>query len=530
MGHNTAFTTIRLKTVFPPKTSAMTTVQQVEQPATEPAKASLPAAPQPPANKPAWAAMAGNCAGIRWSPHSLVYASIIGDWLMAVAASFLAFWLRFETGFREMGLFEARTIDQYGGYVAFGTLSLMFVLGKQGIYNPAVLLRSRWIADRILAGVVIWTLGFLAVTVVFKIQPPISRMYMGLNGVCVFVLLIVWRRVFNAYLRSGSRIAVLRQRTIFVGWNDEAARFSRSLKKDDAAVFDVLGWVSTGAEGEAAVANGCLPCLGSAADLERIIACHGADMVVLADLNGPRDQIVELANLCERELVSFKVIPSCFRIFVSGLHLETVAGTPILGVGRLPLDSSFNVLAKRAMDIIGGAIGLLFSAPVIAIFAAIVYLESRGSVFYRQRRTGMDGQPFDIIKIRSMRLDAEQAGGAKWCTKDDPRRLRIGAFMRKWNIDELPQFWNVIKGDMSLVGPRPERPELIAGFKHEIPHYQARHNAKPGMTGWAQVKGWRGDTDLGERIKCDLWYLENWNIFLDFQIMLLTFLRRDNAY
>jgi exopolysaccharide biosynthesis polyprenyl glycosylphosphotransferase len=229
-------------------------------------------------------------------------------------------------------------------------------------------------------------------------------------------------------------------------------------------------------------------------------------------------------------MIQFKVIPSVFRIFSSGLALETIAGTPILGVTRLPLDHTVNVMAKRALDIVGAIVGLVLSAPIIALFGALVWIESRGSIFYRQRRWGYNGVPFEIIKIRSMKLDAEKATGAKWCVKDDPRRLRVGAFMRKTNIDELPQFWNVLKGEMSLVGPRPERPELIAGFKHEIPHYNARHTAKPGMTGWAQINGLRGDTDLGERIQCDLWYLENWSLWLDIQIMLMTFFKRDNAY
>ena len=127
-------------------------------------------------------------------------------------------------------------------------------------------------------------------------------------------------------------------------------------------------------------------------------------------------------------------------------------------------------------------------------------------------------------------MDAEASSGARWAQQNDPRRLRIGTFMRRWNIDEVPQFWNVLVGDMSLVGPRPERPELIEKFKYEIPHYNARHAAKPGITGWAQVNGLRGDTDLSERVRCDLWYLENWSVWLDFQIMAMTFLSRKNAY
>jgi exopolysaccharide biosynthesis polyprenyl glycosylphosphotransferase len=209
--------------------------------------------------------------------------------------------------------------------------------------------------------------------------------------------------------------------------------------------------------------------------------------------------------------------------------LETISGTPVLGNDGLPLNRLHNRVLKRLLDICGALAGLLIAAPVIAIFGALVYHESPGRVFYRQRRLGRKGRPFDMIKIRSMRLDAEKDGKVGWSTKEDSRRLRIGTFMRKWNIDEVPQFWNVLKGDMSLVGPRPERPELIRDFKHDIPHYNARHTIKPGITGWAQVNGLRGDTDLAERIRHDLFYVENWNVFLDLQTMFLTFFKRDNA-
>ena len=228
-------------------------------------------------------------------------------------------------------------------------------------------------------------------------------------------------------------------------------------------------------------------------------------------------------------MVQFKVVPSYFQILVSGLHLETVNGVPILGVSQLPLDKLPNVILKRTIDIVGALAGMIVCAPVVAIFSMIVYMESPGPILYRQRRLGQGGMVFDILKIRSMRLDAERDGQPGWSKANDPRRLQIGSVMRKWNIDEIPQFWNVLKGEMSLVGPRPERPELIENFKEEIPHYNARHNVKPGISGWAQVNGLRGDTDLTERIKCDLWYLENWNALLDFQIMFMTFLKNENA-
>jgi exopolysaccharide biosynthesis polyprenyl glycosylphosphotransferase len=203
---------------------------------------------------------------------------------------------------------------------------------------------------------------------------------------------------------------------------------------------------------------------------------------------------------------------------------------PLLGVNRLPLDHPTNQALKRIIDILGSVVGLVLFAPVIVVLACLVYRESPGPVFYRQRRLGRDGHPFEILKIRSMRLDAETESGAAWTTQDDRRRLRIGAFLRSSNLDELPQLWNVLKGEMSLVGPRPERPEFIADFKEEIPHYNARHSVKPGMTGWAQIHGFRGDTDLNERIRCDLYYLENWTLLLDVYIMVVTPFRIKNAY
>lgn len=464
------------------------------------------------------------------SPHFWVLISILGDLVMAILAAYSAYWLRFHTVLREFGNFDAMTFRQYSGHTALGSLSLILVLGWQGIYHQNVLLRTRWVSSKIAKGVLVWTAGFLALTLALKLQPSISRVYVMLNGATALLLVLGWRSIFMACLRSPGRIEALQQRTLFVGWNAEAVSLWKTMKRDQTGAFDIMGWVRTGSAEDGNPEDEVVPCLGDLHEVEHLVITHAVDMIVVADLHGPREQMIGLANLCEREMIQFKVIPSYFRVFISGLTLETIAGTPVLGVTRLPLDDTLNVMMKRVVDIVGATIGLLLSSPIIAFFSAAVWLESRGAVFYHQRRWGFNGVPFDIIKIRSMKMDAESAKGAQWAVKDDPRRLKVGAFMRKWNVDELPQFWNVLKGEMSLVGPRPERPELIAGFKHQIPHYNARHHSKPGMTGWAQVNGLRGDTDLGERIQCDLWYLENWSLWLDLQIMLLTFFKRDNAY
>ena len=176
---------------------------------------------------------------------------------------------------------------------------------------------------------------------------------------------------------------------------------------------------------------------------------------------------------------------------------------------------------------LGSRAGLAIAAPMMIVFGYLIRRESPGPVIFRQRRQGLDGRTFEMYKLRSMKLGAELE--SKATVKNDPRRLKIGKFMRSWNIDELPQFWNVLKGDMSLVGPRPEVAELIGELKEIIPHYNARHNVKPGMTGWAQVKGLRGDTDLKERIRSDLWYIENWNLLFDLRILVMTFLTTRGA-
>lgn len=460
--------------------------------------------------------------------HTWVAFAVMGDFLMALLGSLLAFWVRFNT-LQHVGHFTELELRQYFGHLMLGSFSLIAMLTWMGLYRRNMLLQQRKTTRLMIKGCLGWSAGFLLLVLTFQISPPISRIYMALNGVITLGLLLGWRMYFEARLREPARLAVLQQRAILVGSSEDSVNLQQQFARYPDSAIQVMGWVAADPAEQSEFANASVPCLGSVDRLDDILSEYAADMVVLSDIGGPRDLTHRVASICEREMVQFKIIPSCFRIFISGLQLETVAGTPILGVSRLPLDSTLNVVLKRCVDIVGALVGLVLSAPLIALFGAIVWLESRGPIFYRQRRTGVNGKSFNIFKIRSMKLNAE-TNGAQWCTENDPRRLRVGAFMRKWNIDEVPQFWNVLTGEMSLVGPRPERPELIANFKHKIPHYNARHHAKPGITGWAQVNGLRGDTDLTERIKADIWYLENWSMLRDFQIMFLTFFKRDNAY
>jgi exopolysaccharide biosynthesis polyprenyl glycosylphosphotransferase len=323
---------------------------------------------------------------------------------------------------------------------------------------------------------------------------------------------------------------MLKDRVMVVGWSKESDSLARQIARDPGHhPYEILGCTPSAHGKFGSQPPKEVSVLGEYARMRNLLREHRPDILILADLDPVMGELVSLAQLCMKENVQFKVIPSFFQVFVSGLNLESISGVPVIGISKLPLDLMHNRLLKQVVDIVGGIVGLILSAPLILVFGVLIYRESPGPIFYSQTRSGRGGREFKIYKLRSMRLNAE-ANGPQWTEENDPRRLKIGEFMRKLNIDEVPQFWNVLKGEMSLVGPRPERPELIENFKEEITHYNARHHAKPGITGYAQVNGMRGNTDLAERVRYDLFYLENWRLWLDIQIMLKTFFVRTNAY
>jgi exopolysaccharide biosynthesis polyprenyl glycosylphosphotransferase len=467
----------------------------------------------------------------RQFPHRIAFLCFAGDAVVALGCLLVAFWLRFDTALRNFGVEEpAITLSSYSNYILFGSASLLLVLAQKQMYDGFWLLHRRSSLKDVFVACLVWGAGFLGFSLFFKFQPPLSRVYVALATGTTMTGLYTWRRLFYSYLRQESVAGKLRQRILVVGWTTYAQRLKELIENDRSHPYEVVCCVPTPEGTFQQEPPQGVRRFESYKVIRRLLDTLAVDIVLVADINMPVKHWEALASLCEKELVQFKVVPSYFSILVSGLYLETLSGIPILGISRLPLDCMFNSLVKRLIDIVGAVVGLVLSAPLVAIFGSLVYLESPGPILYRQRRLGRNGKTFDMLKIRSMRLDAEKGGQVGWSKKDDPRRLRVGAFMRRWNIDELPQFWNVLKGEMSLVGPRPERPELIRNFKHEIPHYNVRHTVKPGMTGWAQVNGLRGDTDLAERISHDLYYVEHWSLFFDLQTMLLTFFNNKNAH
>jgi Undecaprenyl-phosphate glucose phosphotransferase len=233
---------------------------------------------------------------------------------------------------------------------------------------------------------------------------------------------------------------------------------------------------------------------------------------------------IELLDITSRECIDVKVVPDILQVIALRARLEDLDGVPVININE-PSLQGVNTLVKRAIDIAISSAALIVLALPIAVLAALVRLTSKGPAFFRQERMGLDGKSFTIVKFRSMHDDAERETGPVWTQQGDPRVTGLGRFLRRSNLDELPQLWNVLRGDMSIVGPRPERPHFVEQFKHRIPQYMLRHKVKSGLTGWAQVNGWRGNTALDKRIEYDLYYIENWSVRLDLKIIWLTIVK-----
>jgi Undecaprenyl-phosphate glucose phosphotransferase len=287
--------------------------------------------------------------------------------------------------------------------------------------------------------------------------------------------------------------------------------------------FKLIGFLDDRASGDHIGYRG-LPLLGTLGDADEIIRRERIDHLYVAL---PLEEHVKMLGLVEatnREGVDVHVVPDLLQFIALRARLENLDGVPIISLNDVPL-RGFNSLLKRVIDVGISGLALFAMAAPLGLIALLIKRTSRGPVFYKQERMGLDGKAFQVYKFRSMYLGAEDETGPVWARDNDPRCTPVGRWLRRFDLDELPQLWNVLRGDMSIVGPRPERPYFVAQFKHRIPQYMLRHKVKAGITGWAQVNGWRGNTSLEKRIEYDLYYIENWSVGLDIKIMWLTLLR-----
>lgn len=447
-------------------------------------------------------------------------------WLAQLAAV----WLRFDSGW--LALRHGRDPDLYAKYALAAAVVLPVYLLTFQILKLYSRPQQGTLANkipRLVRACLVGGLGVLVVNSLLKHDADYSNGAILTSFVTVIPAVLLQRAaMFRLEIRLARR-ATPCHRTLIVGAGEAAARLIAALERDPRLRTRVAGVLTFAGEPVNAAIAPDLPC-GTFGDLERIVAERAIDQLILTGHRLAHDEIVDLIVFCERHLIHFNMVPDLFRLLTSRMEFHTISDIPLLGVSRWPLDQFWNRCVKRATDILGALAGLLVAALPLLAAAILIRLESPGPVFYVQERCGRRGRAFRLFKLRTMRADAEpESATPGWTVADDPRRTRAGVWLRRYNIDELPQFWNVLKGDMSLIGPRPERPFFVERFTTGIEHYMWRHVSKPGLTGWAQVNGLRGDTSIAERVKYDLFYLENWSLAFDLKILLRTIVAYRNA-
>jgi Undecaprenyl-phosphate glucose phosphotransferase len=353
----------------------------------------------------------------------------------------------------------------------------------------------------------------------FEVSQAAWAIFLVLNVLLTFATRVAVRNTFERRWKAGIGL----KRILIAGSGELGRLVADKILEHRELGYQIVGFVDDRAAGDHLGYRG-LPLLGPIDDASEIAAREGVHHLYVALPPEQHVRMLQLIDSTSRECVDVKVVPDLLQVIALRARLEDLDGVPVININDVPLQG-FNSLVKRGIDMIISSAALVVMLVPFAVIAALVKLTSRGPVFYRQERMGLDGHRFLIYKFRSMNHDAESKTGPVIARPDDPRRTAIGRLLRRSNIDELPQLWNVVRGEMSIVGPRPERPNFVAEFKDRIPQYMLRHKVKAGMTGWAQVHGWRGNTSIEKRIEYDLYYIENWSVRLDFKIMWLTLLR-----
>ncbi len=475
---------------------------------------------------------------IKRSSQILVVWFLFWDLLLTALSWLAAYYVRFETGWIPL---NHEPIDFE---LCLARLPLILVLAAAayrfgGLYEVHRLRRFREELVGVFKGASLLLLLVLA-TVFYRQEYYESRLTMLIFYGFSLGLVLAARRVSWQTIRRLRRLGYNRTPALIVGTGRVARKTARALRHASWTGMYALGFVEDQFVAQADAQPVAQPnrwasdlnVLGTVDDLPRLIDEHRIGHVFIALPLNRYHEARRVFDKLSQTLVEVRLVADVPSMAGLSLTTTTLDGLPVIGLRESP-HFGLNVVVKRAMDIFLSFLGLVILSPVLLLIAALIKVTSPGPVFYRQERCGLNGKTFQMLKFRSMRLDAEVHSGPVWAQKEDPRRTRLGSFLRKTSLDELPQLINVLKGDMSLVGPRPERPVFIQQFRRTVPNYMVRHCVKAGITGWAQVNGWRGNTSLRKRIEHDLYYITHWNPWLDIRILWLTVFRglvNRNAY
>ena len=351
--------------------------------------------------------------------------------------------------------------------------------------------------------------------------------FFGLNIVYEFIARVLLRMLLRNIRKRGFN----QKHILLVGYSRAAEGYIDRIKQYPQWGYNILGILDDNVDLDMKYRSERV--IGRIKDIEAFIAENDLDEIVITLGIAEYEKLENIVMICEKSGVHTKFIPDYNHFIPTRPYIEDVVGLPVINIRHVPLSNLGNRFLKRSMDIFMGVLALILFSPIMLVAIIGIKLTSKGPIIYKQNRIGLHNKEFEMYKFRSMMVQTDGGDAKKWTTSDDPRVTKFGKFMRKTSIDELPQILNVLKGDMSLVGPRPERPFYVDKFKEEIPRYMVKHQIRPGMTGWAQVNGYRGDTSIEKRIECDLYYIENWSLFFDIKIMFRTIFEgfiNKNAY
>ena len=370
----------------------------------------------------------------------------------------------------------------------------------------------------------------LLVAILFIInQPNFSRIMLLLLSLFGIIFAIFERALVVLVLRMMRTNNLNLKHMLIIGDNELAFNFAHKINSKTYLGYNIAGFL--GRKENVGKSFEGTKFIGSFKDLPRVLKSHKFDRVVIAIPLRYYYHLNEIVDACEEEGIKAEIIPDYYKYLPAKPSVDMLDDLPIINIRYVPLDDAFNKFKKIVSDYVIAIIAIVITSPIMIVTAIAIKLESPGPIIFKQERIGYNGKPFMMYKFRSMKVQSAEEEKSQWTTKDDPRKTKVGTFIRKWSIDELPQFFNVLKRDMSVVGPRPERPYFVEEFKKTIPKYMVKHQVRPGLTGLAQVNGYRGNTSIKKRIEYDIQYVENWRLTLDVKICFWTIFRKNkNAY
>lgn len=451
------------------------------------------------------------------------------DIFVLAVAYVVAWYLRFKGPFAysaEKGL----SFEQYMLALVFIVPGYLLLYQAFTLYEPLHMQGRRLMLANIIKANALGMLAFVFLLYMLK-EEHFSRVTIYIF--CAVNIILEWsaRMLVFIVLWNMRRQGLNQKQMILVGYSRAAEEYIDRIEANPQWGYVVRGILDDNVP--AGTIYKGIKVIGRIANLTVILPANRLDEIAITLGLSEYYRLEEIVAMCEKSGVHTKFIPDYNKIIPTKPYTEDILGLPVINIRYVPLNNTFNAMVKRLLDFFGSIAAIIVSSPVMLLMCILIKATSPGPLIYKQERVGLHNKTFWMYKFRSMEIQPEAEEKKAWTVKNDPRVTGIGKFMRRTSIDELPQLFNILKGDMSLVGPRPERPFFVEKFREEIPRYMVKHQVRPGLTGWAQVNGYRGDTSIRKRIDCDLYYIENWSIGFDIKILFLTIFKgfiNKNAY